>query len=333
MRNRKKELILLVFFALTVLVLSGAGQPHTFSSVEVKFTDGSRGGLSIMPASCPSNPHYQGDCTINPPPVPGTCNITAQNDTLAEGGSTTLSWATGNYQWGAISISPSNGFISPGIGPVDATQGALLVQPQQTTTYTLSGRYIVGGVPVGGTFSCSHTIYILQCPTGYTAENGRCVFTTCPPGHTLVNGVCVFTGGSCTAGFICDGNYSVYQAANCALSQWQLCAYGCAAGACYVPSPEIVTWNVRPVLVRSGSPVQVTWAAQHVRVCSVTGTNGDGTGSNSTGTWDQLNGDHPSSPITSQTIFTITCQGYPGSTPASVTQSTTVNIAPIFQEQ
>lgn len=48
-----------LLFALSAIAPS-VQQP--FSSTEVKFADASRQGLSIVPASCPSSPHYAGQC-------------------------------------------------------------------------------------------------------------------------------------------------------------------------------------------------------------------------------------------------------------------------------
>jgi hypothetical protein len=332
---KKRELIALVVLGIIALAALALSQSRSaFISPEVKFTDASKSGLAIVPASCPSNPHFAGDCTTNPaPPAPGGCSITATDDGIAPGGQTTLSWATANDAFSLGSLPPTGGTIAPGLGAVNATQGSQVVEPSQTTTYTLSGTYQWAGVSVGS-FVCSHTIYVTPCPTGYTPENGSCVFTTCPAGHVLSGNTCLYQAGSaCTAGYICEGNYSVYQDATCALSQYSACPYGCAGGACYIPVPSIVTWSVLPLLVRSGSTAHITWAADNVASCTVTGSNGDGTSGGATGAWTGNEGDQNSSPITGQTIYTITCQGFPGATPASVTESTTVNIVPLFQEQ
>lgn len=330
---------------IALLAVSRMGSESAFMSPEVKFTDSSKGGLAIVPASCPSNPHFGGDCSGSPQPPGNNCSITALNDVLAPGQSTTLSWTTANYQWFVVSLSPYRGNINP-LGTVDPT-GSSLIAPTRTTTYTLTGRYSVGdireGIPLNLlSYACSHTVYVLNCPAGYTVQNGQCVISACPAGQQLREAgggggaQCVSTGsggvGACTAQRICQGNYSVYQAANCAISQSQLCAYGCSAGACVVPAPSIVTWNVRPILVQSGTAVRVTWAAENVQSCTVRGTNGDGSGSNATGLWDDSSGDKTTTPITAQTVYTILCQGFAGSSPSSVSRSTTVNIVPIFNE-
>jgi len=76
-----------------------------------------------------------------------------------------------------------------------------------------------------------------------------------------------------------------------------------------------------PPLVASGDTVNVNWQVTDVRSCEVTGNNGDA--------WSGASGAQISSPITAQTIYTLTCIGLDDST---VTRSATVNITPIFQE-
>ena len=82
-------------------------------------------------------------------------------------------------------------------------------------------------------------------------------------------------------------------------------------------------------LLNAGERANVSWQVTGVLSCEVTGNNGDGTGSNETGVWSGASGAQISSPITAQTIYTLTCIGLDDST---VTRSATVNITPIFQE-
>jgi hypothetical protein len=89
-----------------------------------------------------------------------------------------------------------------------------------------------------------------------------------------------------------------------------------------------VTWQVGPLLVRSGNPVQITWKARNVASCAVQGTNGDG----SDGTWTGLSGTRTSSNITQQTTYSLVCQALAGAQPQTVASSTIVNIVPVFTE-
>lgn len=83
--------------------------------------------------------------------------------------------------------------------------------------------------------------------------------------------------------------------------------------------------TVVPGLVRSGNTTQVIWTSDHVKSCTVTGTNGD--------TWTELaspvNGE-TSSPITGQTTYTLVCTTAIGT---QKTSSSTVNIIPAYREQ
>jgi len=325
-RVRREFLVGLVLSLIALFIFAFASGARTggFRSVELKFTDNSAGGLSIVPASCPSDPQFPGDCSTTPTAPDNNCSITALNDLISPGDNTTLSWATANFQSPIFgSVNPSSSTLTPGFGAVDPN-GSSIITPTITTTYSLSGSYKVFGIPVA-TYTCAHTVYVYQCPTGYSLQGAQCVLTSCPAGHILSAGACVFTGGSCASSYICQGNWSALQGTDCGLSQWTQCPYGCYSGGCVVPSPSIASWSVHPILVRQGTSVQVSWQTQNVQGCTVSGTNGD--------SWTTNSGTQTSSPIEEQTIYTITCQGYPGSSPASVSQYTTVNIVPQFQEQ
>ena len=75
-KDIRPKLILLFALVLLLLALVAAGGTgkDAFVSTEVKFTDVSARGLAIVPASCPSSPHYAGEC--DPPP---TCRNGASN--------------------------------------------------------------------------------------------------------------------------------------------------------------------------------------------------------------------------------------------------------------
>jgi len=60
----RRQFVLLVIFAVaSVAAIAYAYTGPAFTSSEVRFTDASRSGLAIVPASCPSSPHYIGQCT------------------------------------------------------------------------------------------------------------------------------------------------------------------------------------------------------------------------------------------------------------------------------
>lgn len=68
--NIRKYLYAIVFLILAALLVAGLGTRHVrapFASAEVQFTDASTHGMQIVPASCPSSPHYTGDCSNGTP--------------------------------------------------------------------------------------------------------------------------------------------------------------------------------------------------------------------------------------------------------------------------
>lgn len=154
-----------------------------------------------------------------------------------------------------------------------------------------------------------------------------------------------FTVSSCTPTYFCSGNDLYYRNASCVESLSQTCGYGCAGSAC-IPPPSIgftpfsasnVTYGpftatghleVKPSLLWSGNTTSVYWNVSNAQSCSVTGSNGDSWSGSFSGS-----GGKTSSPITSQTTYTLACTGFPGATPISVIETVTVNIIPVFEEK
>src|SRR3989344_7313067 len=137
----------------SLFVFSGARQP--FSSAEVKFTDASAGGLAIMPASCPSDPHWEGEC--NP-----ACIITATPNSYNAGSVNTV-----QIHWQAQQPPPENdsqitifNMAISGIGGV-YTSGTLdVAAPQSSFTYTCDGAYLDDSGNVLGQFTCSAPVTV-----------------------------------------------------------------------------------------------------------------------------------------------------------------------------
>jgi len=196
--------------------------------------------------------------------------------------------------------------------------------------YTQEGNGCVFICPQGELSEGSSCV--ASCDIGYAQQGSQCVFSSCPSGYTEEtdangNPACVAgSGGVCEAGPVCVNGNAYTQDSSCKLSNEQVCNWGCSNGQCLPPpAPEIATWQVKPTLIQSGEMASIQWQAQNVASCTVTGTNGDN--------WTGLTGTQTSKPITGQTIYTIVCQGFPGASPQSASDSTTINIAPEYQEQ
>src|SRR3989344_369182 len=356
-----KEWVFAAVLVAVALLATSFNTQKPFASSEVQFTDPSVRGLAIVPASCPSTPHDSEVCDVA---VSNSCSLSATSDPITAGQSTILQWSVTQPSYlAALFPSSFSGNISPSVGAISTWSGSTAVTPSLTTTYVLNGTIAVA-VPWFGTLrtgstQCQTTVTVqaLNCPAGTYAYNGSCV-ASCPAGYYQYNGSCV---GSCPVGYVPDTdgegndictfdacpsgyeqegsqcvstapactpvNYCVgttlwHRDAECTANPIQACSSGCTAGACIgTAAPGVVVWQVRPPLVASGDTVNVNWQVTDVRSCEVTGNNGDA--------WSGASGAQISSPITAQTIYTLTCIGLDDST---VTRSATVNITPIFQE-
>jgi hypothetical protein len=103
-----------------------------------------------------------------------------------------------------------------------------------------------------------------------------------------------------------------------------------AFNATYKGNPFSATGHLQaiPVLVQQGETVQIYWQVENISSCTVTGSNGDLWSDTFSGTTGKTSGS-----ITAQTLYTLSCQALPGATPPSLSESRTINIVPIFEEQ
>lgn len=269
-----------------------------FMSTEVKFSDASHHGLSIVPASCPSYPHLVGDCTQ------AGC-AAGQIYDYNLGGCYTPSCPAGMVY----------------------SNGSCIVSGGCPTGYIMTANgCIFAACPVGYVQQGGNCVFS-ACPGGYTLQGSTCVATSCPAGYTLQNGACVqvVNQNNCSPAYMCNLGNVYYVDASCTTSLVQTCPYGCSNAACLpAPAPIIGAWNVKPTLVRSGDKSLVTWSVSNVTSCTVNGTNGD--------SWSGTSGSQPTTPITAQTVYTLHCSAYADSSTQFTDSSITVSLIPGFQE-
>jgi hypothetical protein len=231
---------------------------------------------------------------------------------------------------------PPSGFVPSGTS--QSASRTYAIAGEKTVQVLVQNDQGVSSEWASHTFDCADAPevtecpegYILQdgaciateCPVGYVQQGGSCIFSACPEGYHLQGTQCVATAGECTAGPYCQGADLVD---GCTNEKLQTCDWGCFAGACNpVPSPN-ATLKAVPSLAKRDNTTVVTWSSQFAVSCTVSGTNGD--------SWTGLNGSQTSSPISSQTTYTLRCQGHQGASPSSVQKSVIVNIAPTFEEK
>jgi hypothetical protein len=208
-------------------------------------------------------------------------------------------------------------------GYVSDASGATVSCP---ATLTVSNSCPPGQVMVNG--SCTQ-----QCPPGFTYRNGECTFIGCPLGYLRQGDKCVFS--ACPAGYYKDGDACVRAnecttppkcvgddlVNSCNNDTISTCDWGCAGGVSNpVPAPS-GTIYASPKLLHTGNTSIISWSAANVRACTVTGTNGDAwTGKSSAG--------KTSKAIQMQTTYYLRCDGYSGSSPASIDKNVVVSVIP-----
>jgi len=374
---------------LGALIIAGVFSVSThnrpaLASSETRFSEHTSGGLQVVPASCPSSPHYIGEC--NPTDI--NCSLSVAQRVVMPSTANTVSWYIApDPIWGGMAT--TLGTLTPVGVMVTSSSGNTAVAPTQTTTYQMTGSHTYFGFTTS-TFSCQNTIVVCtagqvvqngacvtacsdglpqnsdgsctRCGTGFTYDNTvhACVCTsggaqdlltpscTCPDGqamnsdntctrcvspytYSVTTHACVCTGPSCVS--VCPDNLPPNSDGSCTRCYAPTPDYDpvlkrcvCSSGSCggTILNPDVKTWQVRPLLVRSGNTVSVSWDVANVQSCTVTGSNGD--------SWSGISGNQTSSPITGQTIYRLSCTPLAGASGSPVNKSTTVNIVPIFNE-
>ena len=107
----------------------------------------------------------------------------------------------------------------------------------------------------------------------------------------------------------------------------QYCEWG--QPQCIYPTPK-GSLIVQPNLIQMDGKVQISWNITGAMSCSVLGTNGDGAAPN---VWNNMSDTKTSSPITQQTIYTLTCTYFDPLISSNYVESETVSIAPQYHER
>lgn len=308
-----REILSVVALAVIAVVMFTGDVRSPISSAEMRIVEMTQNGFQMVPASCASYPHYTGECSTPTNSNPNGCTIVANPSTITSGSISDLTWnSVTDY------TEPYTRRLTPTPGLVGYA-GAWTVRPTVTTTYTLTGtRPTVAPT----TFSCSVTV---------TVNPPACVPTSVCSGGNVVNSctgavrqLCSYgcTSGACNCVNICSGNNVVN---SCTGSVVQSCSYICSSGACVAPPPPTVTFQVTPVLLKSGRTAVATWSSAYTTACTVTEDN-----PNITDSWTGTSNTRTTSAITEQTTYRLSCTGLDTSV---VTRSVTVNIVPTWQEQ
>ena len=135
----------------------------------------------------------------------------------------------------------------------------------------------------------------------------------------------------CMPAYICSGSAIVNTCTNTVVQQ---CSYGCSSGSSCAAAPSLTIvdhLHAQPSLVRQGGTTRLFWHVTNASSCTVTENNptiSDSWTDSDSGTAGKL-----SSAIGSQTVYTLHCTGLPEATPVSISETATVDIVPIFQEE
>jgi hypothetical protein len=270
--------------------------------------------------------------------APVSCTVTFDQNPLT-GQSTTMHWSsTGN---------PTLFYINS-VGYVGASGSAQVFSAGDYSGYVTDGS--------GNTASCTAVL-------GGSGTNGQCQnpalscggdgnlhdscgnTTTCQWGCSTQTNQC---NTSCQDYNTCDVSGSKVVSAcsgvvvdDCSLRGGN---WSCQAGSCVASSAAFQSFSATgvggqtftatghlqalPALVPAGLFTHLYWNVANAKDCSIVGTNGDSWTDVFSGAAGKL-----SRPISQQTVYTLTCDSFPGAAAPNVSDSVTVNIVPSFNER
>jgi hypothetical protein len=217
--------------ALIVLVVVVIAEvPRTaHTSPEVKFSDASASGLSIVPASCPSTPDFPGQCDAAPAPTP-TCpdgsqapNSDPNQCTCAQGNSSvcpapvpapSATFTANGSQFITIAAGSSITYVWNATNAVSA-HSSFTVDTTDSCGYSAGTTYNWGvtslsgsssGAPLPCQIGHSYTItYFVDNSVGEERQSSVIVQVTAPPAPDL-------TASSVTPTFATTGSETVFSA-------------------------------------------------------------------------------------------------------------------------
>ncbi len=282
-----------------------------------------------------------GSFTTGVAAVAPTASLSASPNPVAYGARSTLTWGSTNAT-SCTAGGPWSNASAP-LGP-----GSGLTDPLTTnTTFTFQCIGSDGSIsPLASvtiTVACTGGCTSGGCDNGATNPPACSTFT--PPTASLwATPPTIDTGQSSTltwssnavscvgvgfnTGYASSDNVSVSPSTT---SSYQVTCYSGANGT-GTPSPvrtatvtvlqPTASISASPTRVQTGSTSTITWSATQVTSCAISGTNGF----SGSGLSNPIPA--PTSTITGQTTFTITCQ----TNGSPVTNSVIVNVIPIFRE-
>jgi hypothetical protein len=290
---------------------AGSGDTLTGDSID------SPAGTGVGPNTNPTSPKTY---TFTPS-APGTYTFYGRATT-----SYFPSWTTYN----SVSVTvPTPPTASLTLSPATIGQGQSSTLSWSSTNATSCTISTIGSVGTSGSRSVS--------PAQSTTYTGSC---TGPGGTAQFNsGSGATLSLSCTPAYSCSGSNIQYTSASCQVSTAASCVAPafCSAGSsqCLYPS---ISFNqtanntghlqIVPQILQAGASAKVYWNVSNASSCSVTGTNGDSWSGLASPTTGQT-----TAPIQQATVYTLSCTPLSGATSSAVSETKTVNITPVFNEQ
>lgn len=278
-----------------ILFASGASalvERDGFRSVELGIATASPKGYfggTVVPASCPSYAHAPGECTSG-----------------GGGGGGTGTSGTADQ---CTNIAGLQETVPSGYAATGSTCNAISCE---NNPYNVSCDRCSNIAGVQQTMPQGHRLYQGQCLTAETCSLTGGESEIADGGATLLEWNCKQSVSASGVGFSTGGQPSgTAQVSPTQNTTYTLqCDAGCSATFQVKIKEPTLSISANPTRVRSGNSSTLYWGATMATECAVTGPNFSASG---------VAGSRSTGPITSQTIYTLTCQTSKGIRSASVT--------------